>query len=395
MKDITLPDEWKFSKLENLVEFTRGSEPGSDSYTEDDSYTRFLRVSDISGTSKEKVYTVANNLKLVGKGDLLITLDGTPGIVSDQFDGAISSGIRKIGIINDELLQDYLKFYLRSDKVQRIIYKYATGATILHASKSIQYIDVIIPPLEVQKKIVEILEKAEKALAKRKESIKLLDELVKSKFIEMFGNAVQNSHGYPTKTIDELCQNILGGGTPAKSHPEYYGGDIPWVTPKDMKSDTINTAQIYINEQGVSNSSAKMIPSNSLLMVIRSGILKHTLPIAINKCEVTVNQDMKAFVIKDDINIEYFFCAIKNIEKDLLSNVRSVTADNIEFSIIRNYQLPVPSKKMQNEFATFVKQIDKLKFEMQKSLKEMENNFSSLMQRAFKGELFKLVIDYQ
>lgn len=384
----------EYIKLNELCEINIGKTPSRNKEQYWGEGVNWLSISDLKrkyiSDTKEQITEEAIrecNMKIVPKNTVVMSFKlsiGKTAILDKAMytnEAIANFPIKKQKILLSEYLY-YALGILNFDNTDRAV----MGATLNKAKLN----ELIIPYCNIdrQKKIVELLNKAQELIDKRKTQIEALDELVKSKFIEMFGNAVQNSHGYLTKTIDELCQSILGGGTPAKSHPEYYGGDIPWVTPKDMKSDTINTAQIYINEQGVSNSSAKMIPSNSLLMVIRSGILKHTLPIAINKCEVTVNQDMKAFVIKDDINIEYFFCVIKNIEKDLLSNVRSVTADNIEFSIIRNYQLPVPPKKMQNEFAIFVKQIDKLKFKMQKSLEEMENNFNSLMQRAFKGELF-------
>ncbi len=115
----------------------------------------------------------------------------------------------------------------------------------------------------------------------------------------MFGDPVSNPIGWEKATLDDVCDKIYGGGTPSKAIPEYYIGDIPWVTPKDMKSEYIGNSLVHINEEAINNSSAKLIPTESVLMVIRSGILKHTLPVAINTRNVTVNQDMKAFIPKN------------------------------------------------------------------------------------------------
>ena len=111
------------------------------------------------------------------------------------------------------------------------------------------------------------------------------------------GDSVSNEKGWKVDTVESLCKEIYGGGTPSKAHPEYYeDGDIPWVSSKDMKTDLLTDSLIRINQLGVDNSTARMVPINSVIMVIRSGILKHTLPVAINAVPITVNQDLKVFI---------------------------------------------------------------------------------------------------
>ena len=239
------------------------------------------------------------------------------------------------------------------------------------------------PPLEEQKRIADILDKASNLIDLRKQQLEKMDLLIKSKFIEMFGDPVTNPKGWEIQRIEELCEAIFGGGTPSKSNAEYYDGDIPWVTSKDMKSILISDSIDHINDKAVLNSSAKYIPKQSLLMVIRSGILKHTLPIGINTRVVTINQDMKAFIPNANINVWVMFYTFKMHEKSLLNNVRAVTADNIEFSIIRNLMVPVPSLELQNQFAEFVEQVEKQKVVMQQSLEKMEMNYKALMQEYF------------
>ncbi len=135
----------------------------------------------------------------------------------------------------------------------------------------------------------------------------------------------------------------MGGGTPSKSKPEFYIGDIPWVTPKDMKTKFIRNSIDHINKLAIENSSAKLIPVDSILMVIRSGILKHTLPVAINKVSVTINQDMKAFLPNDKItNTLFMLYFFKVCSYFLLGKVRAVTADNIEFNQIKNLNYILP-----------------------------------------------------
>ncbi len=167
--------------------------------------------------------------------------------------------------------------------------------------------------------------------------------------------------GWQTKPITVVCHKIFGGGTPSKSHPEYFMGSIPWVSPKDMKTTIICDSIDHITEDAIARSTTNLVPANSVLMVIRSGILKHTLPVAINSVPVTINQDMKAFVPNSQVMAEYLLHYFKAIEADVLSGVRGVTADNIDFKTFQLRGIIVPPHDLQNEFASFVEQTDKLK----------------------------------
>ena len=158
--------------------------------------------------------------------------------------------------------------------------KAVMGVTLNKATLS--QISIPLPPIEEQRKIAHNLEKATYLIEVCNTILEKLDLLVKARFVEMFGDPVTNNMNWETQTVEAVCSDIYGGGTPSKAHPEYYeNGDIPWVSSKDMKTDIITESQIYINHLGVENSTAKMVPVNSVIMVIRSGILKHTLPVAI------------------------------------------------------------------------------------------------------------------
>ena len=107
-------------------------------------------------------------------------------------------------------------------------------------------------------------------------------------------DAVALPRGWAMARLNDLG-TWSGGGTPSKANNAFWtNGTIPWVSPKDMKFGRIRTAEDFITEEAVDQSSAKYIPANSILMVTRSGILAHTFPVAVNECVVTVNQDLKS-----------------------------------------------------------------------------------------------------
>ncbi|MFK4014764.1 MULTISPECIES: restriction endonuclease subunit S [Cobetia] len=95
---------------------------------------------------------------------------------------------------------------------------------------------------------------------------------------------------------------IIGGSTPTKSNAAFWEGDIPWVSPKDMKLPVIQDSQNKVTEKALQQKTLKKVPKNSLLMVVRGMILAHSFPVAINGLEVTINQDMKALVPPKEIS---------------------------------------------------------------------------------------------
>ncbi len=239
------------------------------------------------------------------------------------------------------------------------------------------------PSKEEQQKIATELDSIQSAIANKKQQLLLLDEIVKSKFAEMFGDPIYNSKGWDLKTITDICKEIYGGGTPSKSRADFYQGNIPWITSKDMKSLIISDSKDHINQDAIENSSAKKIKPNSVLMVIRSGILKHTLPVAVNKVEVTVNQDLKAFIPSEQINPFFLLFYFKGIEQSVLAGVRATTADNIDFNQFKKRKIIVPPIALQNRFATFVLQIDKSKFVVKQQITDLQELLDSKMQEYF------------
>ena len=112
----------------------------------------------------------------------------------------------------------------------------------------------------------------------------------------------------------------LGGGTPSKGNSEYWGGSIPWVSPKDMKRDYIDSAIDNVTEKAVLETTIKLIPEYSLLMVVRGMILAHSFPVALTQKPVVINQDMKAFVY-NYIEPEFLLVVMKGIKNEMVDLV--------------------------------------------------------------------------
>ena len=298
----------------------------------------------------------------VNKGDILIAWSGSLGIhVWQKNKALLNQHIFRVEFNKCEIDKMYF-YYAVKHNIHKMLHL-THGATMRHIIKSdFEKIVIPYPSLVVQAKISKILNYLEQNIINYRTILSKLDLLIKSRFVDMFGDPVLNEKGWNLTSLESVCQSIYGGGTPSKKIKEYYMGTIPWVTSKDMKSDIIVDSIEHITQEAIDNSSTKIIPPESVLIVIRSGILKHTLPVCINKSKVTINQDLKALVLDERCKGIYLQYLLKALEKDILSGVRAVTADNIEFNSLKKREIPIPPIDIQIKFSQMVNQINKLGF---------------------------------
>lgn len=166
--------------------------------------------------------------------------------------------------------------------------------------------------------------------------------------------------------------SVRGGGTPRKSVSSYFGGDIPWVTPKDMKRPVIGSSEITLTPDGVKNSPAKVIPAGAVLVVVRSGVLKHTLPVALTNQPVTVNQDMKALVPSHRLDAAYLARLLKALQPRVLTWVRATTADNFPIDKLLDLEIKLPSVEQQRRIAAILDHADALRAKRRQALAHLD-----------------------
>lgn len=160
---------------------------------------------------------------------------------------------------------------------------------------------------------------------------------------------------YPTKRLSELCKG-QSGGTPSKSNSAFWRGDMPWVSPKDMKAWELFDAIDHISEAALASSSAPLIAENSILLVVRSGILQRLVPIAINRVPVSINQDMRAFTVTDDRLLADFLAVYLQASQSKLMNLVkwSTTVQSINKEELESLVIPLPPLDVQREIVAQV-----------------------------------------
>jgi type I restriction enzyme S subunit len=139
--------------------------------------------------------------------------------------------------------------------------------------------------------------------------------------------------------------DVQGGGTPSKSNPAYWIGDIPWVSPKDMKRWEITDAEDHISLEATTESPAKLVQPGAVLIVTRGMILARNVPVARLAVKAAINQDMKALHARDSIDAEYVLIALRALNRDLLALVAKSSHDTrkLETSKLLAYEVPLPS----------------------------------------------------
>ncbi|EDT70925.1 restriction endonuclease subunit S [Clostridium perfringens] len=384
--------EYKIKELGDISTGNTPSKKNKEFYDSKD--IMFIKPDDIDedikelSSSKEYISFIAKEKsRIIPKNTLLVTCIGSIGkIAINKEEGAFNQQINAIVPNNKIFSSKYLAYVFMNNKEKLKAIANAPVVPIINKTQFSEFKVYIHDDLGVQKKIVDILDKAQKLINKRKLQIEELDLLVKSKFIEMFGDPVKNQKKLAKVKLSELGE-WKTGGTPLRSKSEYYNGNIPWLSSGELNNKYCFKSNEMITESAIIESAAKIIEVGSLLLgMYDTAALKST----INMIECSCNQAIAYSKLNENlVNTVYVYYCIQIGKEFYKSQQRGVRQKNLNLSMIKGLEILMPELELQNQFAEFVKRVDKLKFEMEKSLKELEDNFNSLMQKAFKGELFK------
>ena len=286
------------------------------------------------------------------------------------------------------------------DKIQHNFYLLANGITRYGlTSGAISDALITYPPSPEQQKIASILTSVDEVIEKTESQISKLQDLKKGIMQELLTKGIGHTEfkDSPVGRIPKEWEVVAlgdvgkwkGGGTPSKSNSSYWSGNIPWVSPKDMKSEIITETQDSISEEAITGSSTSRIVSNSLLMVVRSGILKHTLPIAIAGCDLTINQDMKGLDVSSDFSLLYLFHYLQaNNHKVLRATLKAGnTVESLDFNLFSSYLIPYPPLGEQINIANSVESIASRIHTKKLILNSIRKLKKSLMQDLLTGKV--------
>ena len=302
-------------------------------------------------------------------------------------DQVIVSPLYNVFSVSPELNQQYLYYYLKSDFALHRIKAVATGSVRDNLKlEMLKNFPIRIPRVEEQEYIVQVLDKAKNIINLRRNELQKLDDLIKARFVEMFGDPETNSKGWAEIPLSEKL-NVLGGYAFKSDQFEETGG-IPVLRIGNINSGYFKPVNMVYWKEERSLERYAMYPGD-LVMSLTGTVGKDdygNVCILGNTYEMYyLNQRNAKLELKDGLDKYYLAELLKfsQVKKKLTGISRGVRQANISNKDILNLVAPIPPMKLQQQFADFVAQIDKSKATVQKALDETQLLFDSLMQQYF------------
>ncbi len=318
---------------------------------------------------------------------LLVTRTSVGKVAIAGMDLCFSQDITALIPAPQKLDAGYLVHFLRTKEEH--FSRFARGATIKGITRQVVADLVVpIPPLEEQRRIAAILDQAETLRTQRRAALALLDSLTQSLFLDMFGDPVANPKGWPTESLTDLC-HCYSGGTPSKAKREYWEGELPWFSAKDMKAEDLFDSEDHISEQVPETTILKLLPKDTVAIVVRGMILAHTFPVCVLRIPATINQDLKALLPKQPVNSQFLAACLRSQSGFVLEKVSEAGhgTKRLDTQGLQSIRVPRPGDALEQTFATRIAAIEALKTTHRRALAAQGALFASLQQRAFAGQL--------
>jgi len=396
-------NKWKWYPLEEYVYFQEG--PGVRNYQFRNNGVKLLNVTNIvdnkivlnnttTHISNDEAYNKYNHF-LCDEGDLVIA---SSGIKIEQFDKKIAFVLKKhlplcmntstirFKPINAELLNiNYFKYFLISKYFKRQVQYYITGSAQLNFGPShLKQMYFPLPSLSEQKQIAETLDKVDNLRQKRKQSIQLLDNYIKSVFYDMFGDPAENPYKYKRGSIRNFVSEVKYG----TSSPAEVNGKYPYLRMNNITSEGfMDLSDLkYINISDDEKEKYLVRKDDLLFNRTNSKELVGKTSIFIENTEMIIAGYLIRVRTNELANPWYIWGYLNSIygKKVLFNMCKSIIGmANINAQELQNIKILIPPVSSQNQFADIVLQVIKTKSKMEESQKEIENLFNSLMQKYF------------
>ena len=390
-------DDIKRVQLSEIAELiTKGTTPTTLGYEFQDSGVNFLKIEcfDENGVFiKNKVTHISKECheKLkrsqLKNGDILFSIAGAIGrvaiVTEEMLPANTNQALSIIRITNEEVYLPYIKLILTTPIVKDQFEKKKQGVAQLNLSlKDINEISIPLPNIEKQIELAELFGKVANVIARRNEEIKSLDELIKARFVELFGDFIEAENPVD---FESICEFVTVGIANSATHAFCDDGVIMFRN-QNIKEDYLDTADIvHITTEFASKYKTKMLKKDDLL-IVRTGYpgVACLVPEQYEGCQTFTTLIAR---LKDAATVTpRFVCHYINSEygkKYVKDNSAGAAQQNFGATALSKLPICIPPIELQNEYIRFVEQTDKSKFAVQKSLEEAQLLFDSLMQKYF------------
>ena len=346
-----------------------------------------IRIQDLTGNTYDKgFYDGKYPSKIeINNGDVLISWSASLGVyLWNGRKALLNQHIFKVIFDKKEIDKDYFIYAVRFSLKR--LHQLTHGATMKHiVKKDFENVVIPYPSIKKQKEIAFNLDKIESIIKTRQQEIRMLDTLIKARFVEMFGDPVKNEKKFLTKQLSQIgkCKNGIN------FHKSEIGNTVNCLTVKNFENnqvinDTTKLAKIKLsnlpsNDYFLNNGDIVFVRSNGNKSLVGRSVLifPNNNPTLFSGFCIRFRKDSKR------LESVYLLWLLKTESIRMKMRGRGVNIQNLNQQIINNLSIPVPPIELQKEFASFVQQVDKSKVAIQKSLDERQILFDSLMQKYF------------
>ena len=295
-----------------------------------------------------------------------------------EFDGICSGDITVIEAIEGKMVPELLPFIIQTP----VFFDYANRGSAGSLSPRVKWehladYEFELPPLEEQKVLAGKLWAAYRLKEAYKKLLVATDEMVKSQFIEMFGDPMTNTKAWVEFGYIGNYTQIVLGSTPNSKNSSYWNGEIKWITPAEMTEESyyIYDTERHLTEEGLKAANLTLLPCRSVLFSTRAPIGK----VGLVGSPMYCNQGFKNFVCGDQLNPVYLYYSLIFKREYLVSLGTGTTFKELSKKAVENLKIAVPPLILQNKFEAIYQQADKSKFELKQCIEHIDKVIKSLI----------------
>ena len=336
----------------------------------------------------QKDYDKINERSKVDRGDIIMPMIGTIGnplLIGDFYKFAIKN-VALIKFPNKNISNRYIWYFLKSDAFNKYVAEKNRGGTQKFLSlNDIRRMKVPYISYFEQISVVEKLDMVYKVIMQRIKELQLLDDLIKARFVEMFGSIYDNKYGYNVMTLQDVCEPIKDGTPQTPTYTEDTVNGFKFLSSKDVTSGKVDWDHLkYIPEELHNELYKRISPRKGDILLAKNG----TTGVAaiVDRDEVfDIYVSLALLKPLEMVTAEYLCSAVNSLETkhQFDHSLKGIGVPNLHLGEIKKTKIIVPPIELQKQFADFVHQVDKLQVVVQKALDETQILFNSLMQQYF------------
>ena len=286
--------------------------------------------------------------------------------------------------------REFLAYYLRSPEFLAYASQYVTGAKMPRVilDRFWAY-EIPLPSLSEQHRIVEILDQAFRLRRLRAEAETKADRILPALLVRALGSPANWGSDPSCCPLGEFVDPV-SGATPSKKAERFWSGDVPWVSPKDMKRDFLSDSQDHVSQAALDETNLSLVKQGNTLIVVRGMILAGDIPVAINRNPVTINQDMKALIPKSkEITGAYIWATLRLAKQKLQMLVRTAGhgTRKLDTPDLMQFPIPPPNPGRLKQVASLVEHHRLMIERRQNSKRLLDRVFAITLNKAFDGSL--------